>query len=109
MPGSHTVRVPNSHARYLDTSGGRRPCAYPRRPAAQHDNLAPSQARGAIPSAYQIPTPVILTPAWAATLVRIRHIPQVLARRAVSPVGKETARGCKLNPMVEAEPHVVAY
>ena len=64
---------------------------------------------GAIPSAYQIPTPIILTAAPAATVARIRHIPQVFARRAVSPVGKETARGCKLNPRVEAEPYVFEY
>jgi hypothetical protein len=61
---------------------------------------------GAKPSACQIPTPIILTAAQAATVARIRQIPQVLARRAVSPVGKETARGRKLNPRVEAEPHV---
>ena len=64
---------------------------------------------GAIPFAYQIPTPIVLTAASAATVARIRHIPQVFARRAVSPVGKETARGCKLNPRVEAEPHVFSY
>ena len=65
--------------------------------------------RGAILFAYQIPTPIILTAALAVTAARIRHIRQVLARRAVSPVGKETARGCKLNPRVEAEPHVFEY
>jgi hypothetical protein len=64
---------------------------------------------GAKPSAYQIPRPIILTAVPAATFARIRHILHVLARRAVSPVGKETARGCKLNPRVEAEPHVYEY
>jgi hypothetical protein len=62
--------------------------------------------RGAIPSAYQIPTPIDLTAAPTATVARIRHIPHVFAHRAVSPVGKERVRGCKLNPRVEAEPHV---
>ena len=61
--------------------------------------------RGATPSAYEIPTHIILTAAQAATVARIRQIPQVLARRAVFPVGKETARGRKLNPRVEVEPH----
>ena len=65
--------------------------------------------RGAIPSTYQIPRPIILTVAVATTVGRIRHILHVLVRRAVSPVGKETARGCKLNPRVEAEPHVFEY
>jgi hypothetical protein len=54
-------------------------------------------------------TPIILTAARMARCARIRHIPHVFARRAVSPVGKETARGCKLNPRVEAEPHVFEY
>jgi hypothetical protein len=34
-------------------------------------------------STYQIPTPIILTAALAATVARIRHIPQVFALRAV--------------------------
>src|ERR1017187_5761186 len=72
-------------------------------------NRGSNPCRGAIPSAYQIHTPIILTAAPAATVARIRHILHVPARRAVSPVGKETARGYKLNPRVEAEPHVFEY
>ena len=55
------------------------------------------------------PTPVILTAAPVVRRARIRHIPQVFALRALSPVGKETGRECALNPKVEAEPHVSAY
>jgi hypothetical protein len=50
-----------------------------------------------------------LTASPAASVTRIRNIPQVVARRAFSPVGKETPRGCELNPRVEAEPHVFSY
>jgi hypothetical protein len=64
---------------------------------------------GATLPASQIHRPIILTAAPAATIARIRHIPQVLMRPAVSPVGKETARWCTLNPRVEAEPHVFSY
>jgi len=57
----------------------------------------PSQNRGsnpcwgAKPSTCQIPTPIILTAAPAVTVARIRHIPPVFARRAISPVGTGTA------------------
>jgi hypothetical protein len=64
---------------------------------------------GAVPSAYQLHTPIALTAAPPAAPARIRHIPQVLARPAVSRVGKETAQGCKLNPRVEPVPHAVGY
>src|ERR1035441_10982647 len=57
-------------------------------------------------SAYQLHTPIILRAAPAATAARIRHIPQVLARPAVSPDRKEPARRSELNPRVEAEHHV---
>src|ERR1035438_6659609 len=66
MPGSHTVRVPNSHAHYLDSSAGRHRCPYP-------PHSAGSCAPGGLSS-------------W-----------------------KGDGAGCKLNPRVEAEPHVFEY
>jgi hypothetical protein len=54
----------------------------------------------------QLKPPILLTAAPAADFSRIRHIPQVLVRHALSPVGKEALRGSKLNPRIEAEPHV---
>ena len=69
-------------------------------------NLGSDPSRGATLSASQIHPPVILTAASVVRLARIRHIPQVLALRAVSPVGKDAERGHALNLRVEAEPHV---
>jgi hypothetical protein len=41
---------------------------------------------------------VLLTAAPRVSLARIPNIPQVFPCRAFSPVGREAARGCKLNP-----------
>ena len=65
--------------------------------------------REATPSTCQIPTPIILTAAPVARLGCIRHIPQVLAPRAFSPVGDHDSRGGVLNPGVEAGPQVFVY
>lgn len=46
----------------------------------------------------QLEARILLTAAPAAGIARIRHIPQVIVRRALSPVGKEALRGSKLNP-----------
>ncbi len=61
-------------------------------------NRGSNPCRGATPSAYQLHHPIILTAAPVATVARIRHIPQVLALRAFSPVANYDLRGGALNP-----------
>lgn len=53
---------------------------------------------GATPSTPQLHHPIILTAAPVATVARIRHIPQLLALRAFSPVGIVTPWRDALNP-----------
>jgi hypothetical protein len=51
----------------------------------------------------------VLTASPTVRLARIHNIPRVLAGRVFSQVGREVSWGCKLNPRVEAEPHVFEY
>src|ERR1700682_1117270 len=69
-------------------------------------NRGSNPCRGATAFLHQLEAPMLLTAAPGASLARIRHIPEVLVRRAFSPVGREASCGSKLNPRVEAGPHV---
>src|SRR5437867_1240178 len=62
--------------------------------------------RGAIAFLPQLVALVLLTAAPGASLARIRYIPQIVASRAVSLVGREVLRGCEVNSTVEARAHV---
>ncbi len=62
--------------------------------------------RGAKTFLPQLRAAVLLTAALSVSLARIPNVPQAFPRGASSPVGREAARGCGRNPMVEAEPHV---
>jgi len=48
----------------------------------------------------------LLTATPRVSLARIRNIPQVFRASLVLSGFKESFAGCKLNPRVEAEPHV---